>query len=149
MKTVFSKSTLTATLALAITLAAFLPSAAFAQTGILKPPSVRDIDMGTDSYRSKQEIIAVANHHFPDLTNIYNKHLKLKPDFSGKVALKFTIAPSGEIISISIASSATGYPEFDNAVKDAVADWKWKAIKSGNATITIPLNFINQQEKKQ
>jgi TonB family protein len=110
--------------------------------GGLKAPSARDIDMGSgDGSRSKAEIMAVVNSRMPGLRNIYNKHLKLKPGFSGKVTLKFTIAPGGDIISISIVSSTTGYSEFDNAVKNMVATWKWKVIKSGNTTPTIPFNF--------
>ena len=110
--------------------------------GSLKAPSARDIDMGSgDGSRSKAEIMAVVNARMPGLRNIYNKYLKLKPGFSGKVTIKFTIAPGGDIISIAIVSSTTGYAEFDNAVKNMVGTWKWKAIKSGNTTPTIPFNF--------
>jgi TonB family protein len=110
--------------------------------GSLKAPSARDIDMGSgDGSRSKAEIMAVVNARMPGLRNIYNKYLKLKPGFSGKVTLKFTIAPGGDIVSIAIVSSTTGYSDFDNAVKNMVGTWKWKAIKSGNTTPTIPFNF--------
>ena len=110
--------------------------------GGLKTPSAKDIDMGSgDSSRSKAEIIAVVNARMPGLRNIYNKYLKLKPGFSGKVTLKFTIAPGGDIVSISIVSSTTGYGDFDNAVKNMVATWKWKKIQSGNTTPTIPFTF--------
>ncbi|MDR2580110.1 MAG: TonB family protein [Fibromonadaceae bacterium] len=113
-----------------------------AARGGLRPPSARDIDMGTgDGSRSRQEIMAVVNQRMPGLRRIYNTHLRTKPGFSGKVTIRFTIAPSGDITSISIVSSTTGYPEFDNAVKNAVATWKWKTIKSGNTTPTIPFNF--------
>jgi len=109
--------------------------------GSLKAPSARDIDMGSDASRSKTEIMAVVNSNMPDLRNLYDKYLKLKPGFSGKVTLKFTIAPSGNIVSISIASSTTGYVKFDNDVKNMVATWKWKSIKNGNTEPTIPFNF--------
>jgi len=111
-------------------------------SGGVKAPSARDVDMGSgDGSRSKAEIMAVTNARMPGLRNIYNKYLKLKPDFSGKVTLKFTIAPGGDIVSISIVSSTTGYSEFDNAIKAMVATWKWKAIESGNTTPTIPFRF--------
>jgi TonB family protein len=110
--------------------------------GSLKAPSARDIDMGNgDSSRSKAEIMAVVNARMPGLRNIYNKYLKLKPGFNGKVTLKFTIAPGGDIVNISIVSSTTSYSEFDTAVKNMVATWKWKVIKSGDTTPTIPFNF--------
>jgi TonB family protein len=109
--------------------------------GSIKAPNARDIDMGKDDSRSKAEIMAVVNSRMIGLRNIYNKHLNLKPGFSGKVTLRFTIAPSGDITDISIVSSTTEYPEFDNAIKDMVSTWKWKTIKSGNATATIPFTF--------
>ena len=61
--------------------------------------------------------------------------------FQGKVTLKFTIAPGGEVISISIASSTTGYGEFDGEIKNAVSRWKFSKVKSGNTTVTIPFTF--------
>jgi TonB family protein len=110
--------------------------------GSLKAPSARDIDMGSgDGSRSKAEIMAVINAHMPDIRNIYNKYLKLKPGFSGRVTLKFTIAPSGDIVSINIVSSTTDYDEFDNAVKNMVETWKWKVIKSGNTMPKVPFDF--------
>jgi len=109
--------------------------------GSLKAPSARDINMGSNASRSKVEIMAVVNGRMPDLRNIYNKYLKLKPGFSGNVILKFTIVPGGNIASISIVSSTTGYDEFDNAVKNMVATWKWKDIKNGDTTPTIPFEF--------
>jgi TonB family protein len=108
----------------------------------IKPPKMQDIDMGSgDASRSKQEIMAVVSARMPGLRNVYTKYLKSRPGFSGKVTLKFTIDPSGDIIDIAIMSSTTGYAEFDNAVKNMVAAWKWKAIKSGHTIPTIPFNF--------
>jgi TonB family protein len=110
--------------------------------GSIKTPSERDIDMGSDGgSRSAAEIMAVVRSRTPGLRHIYNKHLKLRPGFSGKVTLKFTIAPGGDVVSISVASSSTGYDEFDSEVKDAVSRWRWKAIKSGNVTVSIPFTF--------
>jgi TonB family protein len=110
--------------------------------GSLKALSASDIDMGNDDApRSKQEIMQVVNDRMTGLSNIYNKYLKLKPSFSGKVTLKFTIAPSGDIVSIAIVSSTTDYSEFDNAVKIMVSTWKWEQIRSGDTTPIIPFSF--------
>ena len=109
--------------------------------GSLNAPNARDIDMDNEDSRSKAEIMTVVNARMPGLRNIYNKYLKFKPDFSGNVTLKFTIAPGGDVISISILSSTTDHANFDNAVKNMVATWKWKAIKSDNTTVTMPLDF--------
>jgi len=105
--------------------------------------SSRDIDMGSgDGFRSKAEIMSVVNDRMLELRSIYYKYLKLKPGFSGHVTLKFTIVPDGDIVSINIVSSSTGYAEFDNAVKNMVATWKWKVIKEGDTTPTIFVSFM-------
>ena len=110
--------------------------------GSIRTPSERDIDMGAGGgSRSAADIMKVVRQRTPGLRHIYNKFLKKKPGFQGKVTLKFTIAPGGEIISISIASSTTGYGEFDGEVKNAVSRWKFSKVKSGNTTVTIPFTF--------
>ena len=107
--------------------------------GSIKTPSMRDIDMGAGGgSRSAADIMKVVRQRTPGLRHIYNKCLKKKPGFQGKVTLKFTIAPGGEVISISIASSTTGYGEFDGEIKNAVSRWKFSKVKSGNTTVTIP-----------
>jgi TonB family protein len=110
--------------------------------GSIKTPSERDIDMGAGGgSRSAADIMKVVRQRTPGLRHIYNKFLKKKPGFQGKVTLKFTIAPGGEIISIAIASSTTGYGEFDGEIKSAVSRWKFSKVKSGNTTVTIPFTF--------
>lgn len=110
--------------------------------GSIKTPSERDIDMGAGGgSRSAADIMKVVRQRTPGLRHIYNKFLKKKPGFQGKVTLKFTIAPGGEVISISIASSTTGYGEFDGEIKKAVSRWKFSKVKSGNTTVTIPFTF--------
>ena len=107
--------------------------------GFIRTPTERDLDIvGT---RSTADIMKVVRQRTPGLRNIYNKFLKKKPGFQGKITLKFTIAPGGEIISISIASSTTGYGVFDGEVKNAVSRWKFSKVKSGNTTVTIPFTF--------
>jgi len=94
-----------------------------------------------DASRSREEVMHIITACNPELRKIYNSYLKKKPDFAGKVTLKFTITANGSVTNANIVSSTTGYPDFDNAIKNAVAKWKWRAIKSGNTTPTIPFNF--------
>jgi TonB family protein len=107
----------------------------------LKMRPVEIMQVVINEKRSREEILQVVNANTPVLKSIYNEYLKQKPGFSGKITLKFTIDASGDIIIITILSSTTGYAEFDNAIKNEVATWKWKAIKGGNTTPTIPFNF--------
>ena len=110
--------------------------------GSIKTPSMRDIDMGAGGgSRSAADIMKVVRQRTPGLRHIYNKCLKKKPGFQGKVTLRFTIAPGGEIISISTVSSTTGFSEFDSEIKNAVSRWTFSKVKSGNTTVTIPFTF--------
>ena len=110
--------------------------------GSIKTPSERDIDMGAGGgSRSAADIMKVVRQRTPGLRHIYNKFLKKKPGFQGKVSLKFTIAPDGGITSIKKVSSTTGYGEFDDEIKSAVSRWKFSKVKSGNTTVTIPFTF--------
>ncbi|MDY6331647.1 MAG: AgmX/PglI C-terminal domain-containing protein [Fibrobacter sp.] len=110
--------------------------------GSIKTPSTRDVIISyNDGNRSENDIMKVVRQRTPGLRHIYNKSLKKKPGFQGKVTLKFTIAPGGEIISISIVSSTTGFSEFDREIKDAVGRWTFNKVQSGNTTVSIPFTF--------
>ena len=110
--------------------------------GNIKTPSARDINLRAGGgSRSAADIMKVVRQRTPGLRHIYNKYLKKKPGFQGKISLKFTIAPDGSVISISIASSTTGYDEFDAQVKSAVSRWTFEKVKSGNTTVTVPFTF--------
>ena len=91
--------------------------------------------------RSASDIMKVVRQRTPGLRHIYNKHLKKNPGFQGKVTLRFTIAPGGEILNITVVSSTTNYGVFDNEIREAVGRWTFTKIKSGNTTVTIPLTF--------
>ena len=102
----------------------------------------QDIDMGAGgSSRSVAEIMATVRARTPGLRHIYNKYLKSRPGFSGKIILNFTIAPSGDIISIKTVSSTTGYDVFDSEIQSAVSRWRFDAVNSGKTTVTIPFSF--------
>ena len=107
--------------------------------GSIKTPSMRDIDI--EGSRSAADIMKVVRQRTPGLRHIYNNCLKKKPGFQGRVTLKFTISPDGKINNISIASSTTGFSEFDNEIKNAVGRWTFSKIQSGNTTVSIPFTF--------
>ena len=108
----------------------------------VKIPKTRDIEMDAgSSTRSLLDIEEVIMMNGSDLKHIYNQFLNKQPGFQGTVTLKFSIAPGGEIISISVVSSTTGYNEFDTEIKLAVSHWKFPKVKTGLATVTAPFTF--------
>lgn len=110
--------------------------------GSIKIPSIRDIDMDAGGGpRSAADIMKVVRQRTPGLRHIYNKCLKEKPGFQGKITLKLTIIPNGEISKISIVSSTTGFRVFDTEIKNAVNRWTFSKVQSGNSIVTIPFTF--------
>ena len=83
----------------------------------LKIPPTNPISetRSSESVRSTASILAVIREHSPGLRHIYNTSLKIEPGLKGKVSLRFTIAPSGQVL---------------------------EAVKSmGNDVVTVPFNF--------
>jgi len=102
------------------------------------PEVTTEIQEATGSY-SKKEINTIADNGMLSLRNIYYKYLEQKLDFEGDVLFKFTIAGNGEVSNIDILSSTTGNAEFDEAIKNKIATWKWKTTRSGKTTLVTLL----------
>ena len=111
--------------------------------GTVNYPSVRDIDLKNEKNvsRSASDVMKVFRQRTPGLRHVYNRYLKKNPGFQGKITLKFTIAPKGEITDVSIVSSTTQNRKFDTEIQRYVSRWKFHKIKSGKTTVTIPLTF--------
>lgn len=109
----------------------------------LKAPSASDIDMGQESgQRSTESILRVIRQHTPGLRHTYNKHLKTNPGFKGKVTLRFSIAPSGSIVELTIVGSTTGVSAFDEEIRGKVKSWRFEPIKGkANDVVTVPFTF--------
>jgi TonB family protein len=92
--------------------------------------------------RSSASILAVIRSHAPGLRHLYNTHLKLRPGLSGKVTLRFAIAPSGEVVDAGLAGSTTSDGDFDAEVMKKVLSWRFEPVKApGNDIVTVPFNF--------
>lgn len=103
-------------------------------------PSEINMPSGSVS-RSSQEIMQVVKSRTPGLRHIFNRTLKTVPGMAGKVTLKFTILPGGEVVECSIVSSTTNNEEFDEAIRKQVMTWEFKVIPSGNTTVSLPFTF--------
>lgn len=98
-------------------------------------------DIKVRGSRSAKDVLEIMHQREPGLRHVYNKFLKKKPGFEGRVVLRLEIAPSGEVVRTAVAYSSTGYKEFDNAVRDYVGQMTFGEVESGNAKVTIPLTF--------
>ncbi|WP_290739640.1 AgmX/PglI C-terminal domain-containing protein, partial [Fibrobacter sp. UBA3718] len=103
-------------------------------------PSWAD-DIKVRGSRSAKDVLEIMHQREPGLRHVYNKFLKKKPGFEGRVVLRLQIASSGEVVRTAVAYSSTGYEEFDNAVSDYVGGIPFGEVESGSAKVVVPLTF--------
>jgi len=103
----------------------------------IEPPKPSDVELGGEAgSRSPESILRVIRAHVGGFRYTYEKYLKQNSGIGGKISLKFTISPAGDIIAISIASSNTGNTELDEEIKDKARRMKFDQIEKGNVTVT-------------
>lgn len=88
-----------------------------------------------------ESVMKVLRQRAPGLRHIYNKFLKKNPGFQGKIVLEFVVDANGRIVQMSVVSSSTGFPEFEDDVVKAVRNWTFPKVDGGNSTVTIPFVF--------
>lgn len=98
-------------------------------------PAAVDLEDNAGS-RSAESILRVIRAHVGGFRYTYEKFLKENPAIGGKISLKFTIGPSGDIVAIEIANSNTGIAALDQEIKDKARRMKFDAIEKGNVTVT-------------
>lgn len=120
--------------------------------GSVSPGSVKKVDeydIKVKGSLSKNEVVRVLRQRTPGLRHVYNKSLKKKnPNFEGLVKLKLVVNSSGEVDSVSVVHSTTGFEEFDEEIKTAVGRYKFQKVDSGNTAIEIPLEFVLNENAK-
>ena len=89
-------------------------------------------------------VLKTVRQRFPGMRHIYNKFLKKKTDFDGTVVLNIKINWNGIVENAEIASSTTGYEEFDEEVRKAVSRWTF-GEKRVRGTFKIPFTFYENQ----
>ncbi|MEK7395182.1 MAG: AgmX/PglI C-terminal domain-containing protein, partial [Fibrobacterota bacterium] len=103
----------------------------------INPPKPSDVELGGEAgSRSPESILRVIRQHIGGFRYTYEKYLRNNPNLGGKISLKFTIAPSGDIIQISIVNTNTGDGGLDDEIKDKARRMKFDQIEKGNVTVT-------------
>lgn len=100
-------------------------------------PRPSDVELGGDAgSRSPESILRVIRTHIGGFRYSYDKALKTNAEIGGKISLRFTIAPSGDIVAIEIVSSSTGVASLDDEIKEKARRMKFDSIEKGNVTVT-------------
>lgn len=86
--------------------------------------------------RTPKSILEVVRSNVAYFQQIYQRYLRTNPGISGKISIKFTISPQGDIVSIARLSSNTTCFPLDKEIVEAAKMMKFDSIPFGNVTVT-------------
>ena len=92
--------------------------------------------------RSREEIELIFDKNKAAIFALYNRALRRNPALEGKLVLKLTIAPSGEVTHCEVVSSDLAEADFERKLVQRVKMFNFGAKKVATMTTTKPIDFF-------
>ncbi len=92
--------------------------------------------------RSREEIELVFDRNKGAIFALYNRALRQDPSLEGKLVLRLTIAPNGEVTMCEVVSSELGDPELERKLVARVKLFRFEAKDVEAITTTKPIDFF-------
>jgi TonB family protein len=92
--------------------------------------------------RSIEELQLIFDKNKGAIYSIYNRALRKDPTLQGKVVLKLTIAPSGQVTQCSIVSSELNNPALERKLTARVKLFRFGARNVDTMITTYPIVFL-------
>ncbi len=92
--------------------------------------------------RSREEIELVFDKNKGAIFALYNRALRQDPSLEGKIVLRLTIAPSGEVTFCEVVSSELGDPVLENKLVQRIKLFRFDAKDVEAITTTKPIDFF-------
>ena len=92
--------------------------------------------------RSREEIELVFDKNKGAIFALYNRALRMDPTLEGKLVLRLTISPSGEVTACEVVSSELGDPDLERKLVLRVKQFKFDAKNVESITTTKPIDFF-------
>lgn len=92
--------------------------------------------------RSDESIQLIFDRNKGRLYSLYNRALRKDSTLKGKVVLRLTILPSGEVSAIEIVSSDLEAPELERKLKARIRMFDFGAAEVAETTVTYPIDFF-------
>jgi hypothetical protein len=112
--------------------------------------SYRDsIRLSPGAARPKRMVLKTINARVPGLRPIYVKFFPSQDERRIDVTLRWTILPSGQMDTNTIAVVNASVPDsqFCEAIKNKIKKWQWEKIQEGNTTVTTSIHFQTSPQK--
>jgi len=92
--------------------------------------------------RSREEIELVFDKNKGAIFALYNRALRMDPSLEGKLVLRLTIAPNGQVTMCEIVSSELGDVELERKLVQRVKLFRFEAKDVEAITTTKPIDFF-------
>jgi outer membrane biosynthesis protein TonB len=92
--------------------------------------------------RSREEIELVFDKNKGAIFALYNRALRIDPTLEGKLVLRLTIAPTGEVTACEVVSSELGDLELEQRLVQRVMLFRFDAKDVEPVTTTKPIDFF-------
>ena len=92
--------------------------------------------------RSREEIELVFDKNKGSIFALYNRALRRDPSLEGKLVLRLTIAPNGQVTACEIVSSELGDVELEQKLVQRVKLFRFEARDVEPITTTKPIDFF-------
>ena len=92
--------------------------------------------------RSREEIELVFDKNKGAIFALYNRALRADPTLEGKLVLRLTIAPTGEVTFCEVVSSELGDPDLERKLVLRVKQFRFESRDVEPITTTKPIDFF-------
>ena len=92
--------------------------------------------------RSREEIELVFDKNKGAIFALYNRALRQDPSLEGKLVLRLTIAPNGQVTMCEVVSSELNDPELERKLVQRVKLFRFEAKDVEAITTTKPIDFF-------
>jgi TonB family protein len=99
---------------------------------------VPDFIVGDPNVRGsldKEIIRRIVRRHINEVRYCYEQALAARPKLEGRLAVQFTIAPTGQVLAAVLASSSLGAPAVESCIVNAVKRWEFPQPRGGGLVI--------------
>ena len=92
--------------------------------------------------RSREEIELVFDRNKGAIFALYNRALRMDPTLEGKLVLRLTVAPTGEVTACEVVSSELGDQDLERKLVQRVMLFRFDAKDVAPVTTTKPIDFF-------
>jgi periplasmic protein TonB len=97
---------------------------------------------GGKASRAIEDVRLVFERNKGSIYAIYNRALREEPGLQGKVVLKLTIAPSGQVTALTIVSSELKKPDVEDKLLARIRTFDFGAKDVNVMVVNYPLDFL-------